>query len=81
MTSSWGEWFNVRITEFTFKDRESDLVSSSEEEQEPPGRVEEPFVCSREQTGGRTAPEAGTSADPTSLGPWLDSVIGRPAGG
>ncbi len=85
MTSSWGEWFNVRITEFTFKDRESDLVSSSKEEQEAPGRVEEPFVCSPEQRG-RAAPAVGatgtgSSPDPTSLGSWLDSVIGRHAGG
>ena len=30
-TTSWGEWFNVRIVEFTFKDQNSQTVTSAQE--------------------------------------------------
>jgi hypothetical protein len=82
MTSSWGEWFNVRIVQFTFKDQQSKIVSSSSEEAGAGGKVDEPFVCSREQRKGR-APDAAATGAPTvgvtstsgGLAPWIDSVI------
>ena len=80
-TSSWGEWFNVRINQISFKDRESEVVSQQKEEDTLEGKVEEPFTCTREQRGGaRLGPAMGAEqAAPSSTGltPWLESVIGR----
>jgi phospholipid/cholesterol/gamma-HCH transport system substrate-binding protein len=81
MTSSWGEWFNVRIVEFTLKDNNSDVVSRERETADETGKVTPPFTCSPEDRRGRapTTAAASAPAQPTSTGltPWLDSVIGR----
>ena len=80
-TSSWGEWFNVRIVEFTFKDEHGKTISDGKED---PGNrsatAPSAFSCGNEgpaHGGGANAePEAGTSPQPGDLGPWLESVIG-----
>ena len=79
MTSSWGEWFNVRIVEFTFKDRESEVVSRERETSDETGKVEETFTCTPEQRDGQQlGPEQPAGPEPSvGLTPWIDSVIGR----
>ncbi|HVL64571.1 MAG TPA: MlaD family protein [Actinomycetota bacterium] len=74
-TTSWGEWFNVRITEVIFKDPESNTIFSRSET--PQQRAEEPPTpaftdCGKETfgTGGRDgskAARAGVSDGPEAL--------------
>ena len=47
MTSSWGEWFNVRIVEVTFKDERGRTISSSEEDRDDGRDLDPGYVCSR----------------------------------
>jgi phospholipid/cholesterol/gamma-HCH transport system substrate-binding protein len=81
MTSSWGEWFNVRIVEFSFKDRESEIVSRERETADETGKVEETFTCTPEQRNGQQLRPTQATADQPSVGltPWIESVIGRDA--
>jgi phospholipid/cholesterol/gamma-HCH transport system substrate-binding protein len=87
MTSSWGEWFNVRIVEFTFKDEQGRTISDTTEG--PNARQDQdtpPFSCGDEGPAHAGGADAGTTGGATpatpsgSLDPWLDSVIaGRQA--
>jgi ABC-type transporter Mla subunit MlaD len=57
-TTSWGEWFNVRITSVTLKDRQSATVAQVNEtpnQRGPRGTVPPVFTC------GGTPPAPGTS--------------------
>lgn len=80
-TSSWGEWFNVRIVELVFKDQHGNIVSSQSEEPVA-GKVPPPYTCGG--NGDPNAPaalsagaQAGASetAQPRSLGGWIDSLL------
>ena len=86
MTSSWGEWFNVRITEFTLKDEQGNLVSAANaRSRRTPAGSRSRSSARRNRRADGPGPPPGTAtgapADTTGLGPWLDSVIGERAGG
>jgi phospholipid/cholesterol/gamma-HCH transport system substrate-binding protein len=76
-TSSWGEWFNVRIVEFTFRDETGALVSrTGEGPNARSGEDPPPFRCGNEgpaHAGPADAAEPTTR--PMPLDSWLDSVI------
>ena len=85
-TSSWGEWFNVRIVEFVFKDQEGNvIVKNSETPQQRPDPKDIPktVTCPNGKpvatsfTGGGQAGEETSS--PVPLSGWLDSVTGGEA--
>jgi ABC-type transporter Mla subunit MlaD len=70
-TTSWGEWFNVRIVGFTLKDRQSRLAGGAGElpnQHGPSGRA--PFTC------GGPAP----LGQPIPPGPSLGGQGGPPSG-
>lgn len=79
MTSSWGEWFNVRIVEFTFKDEQGKTITDTEEGPDARKDQDTPeFSCGDEgpaHTGGANAGGYASGAPPASLGSWLDSVV------
>jgi phospholipid/cholesterol/gamma-HCH transport system substrate-binding protein len=85
-TSSWGEWFNVRITKFIVKDHEGNPVASAQESPANlPAKAPPAVTC---PTGAPVtthyAPNSGQSmplSQPTTLGPWIDSVTGGESGG
>jgi phospholipid/cholesterol/gamma-HCH transport system substrate-binding protein len=84
-TSSWGEWFNVRIVEFTFKDEHGRVISRETEgadarsAQAPPAHD-----CGGPGEGGRNvapppADEPPVPSREASLATWIDTVAGGPA--
>lgn len=81
-TSSWGEWFNVRIVEITFKDNQgNDIVRQGEGPGARPTNYPGVFTCRDEKglptpvlRGQQSDQQAGTQA--RTLGSWMDSVTG-----
>ena len=81
-TTSWGEWFNVRIIEIVVKDNEGNVIASQREGQEnrdgqappvvecPDGRPVRVFYDETGTTGSRTAPPQ------PSLDSWIAAVTG-----
>jgi phospholipid/cholesterol/gamma-HCH transport system substrate-binding protein len=84
MTSGWGEWFNVRIVKFVFKDQEGNEIGSFQETDRPkPGEIPKTVTCpngSPVATNFATqgGPPPGTA--PVSLQGWIDSVTGGGGG-
>jgi phospholipid/cholesterol/gamma-HCH transport system substrate-binding protein len=88
-TSSWGEWFNVRIYEFTVKDEHGKVIAGGVEG--PDGRTDQAAApahdCGGPGEGGRNVvPSQSAPALPAlpappsgSLGTWIDTVVGGPA--
>lgn len=83
MTSSWGEWFNVRIAQFTFKDEHGNVISRFTEG--PDARADQAVPahdCGGAGEGGRDvdAPDSGPLpvVSTVSLDSWLASVAGGP---
>jgi phospholipid/cholesterol/gamma-HCH transport system substrate-binding protein len=79
-TSSWGQWFNVRVTEIVFKDQSGAPISSADEtsEQRGPG-PQHPVTCGGApslQKGHRkgTAAAASTPSGGSSLRAFVESV-------
>lgn len=65
-TTSWGEWFNVRITEVLIKDDASETLVH--EKEIPQQRAEEPPTPAYTACGGETFSPAGRDATTTSDG-------------
>ncbi len=64
-TTSWGEWFNVRIVEFMFKDNNGNVIASAAETpQERNQKPIPPFTCG---TGLQYGPPIGTQLGPLGL--------------
>ena len=86
-TSSWGEWFNVRIVEFVVKDQEGAIIASAGEDDEQRAEKAPPsFDCPGGEPdvvdtpedadlGGVSAPGAGN--EQTTLRAWMDGMFGR----
>jgi phospholipid/cholesterol/gamma-HCH transport system substrate-binding protein len=74
-TTSWGEWFNVRIIAFSLRNRQSQVVGGASELPNQSGKARRPFTC-----GGRAQVGA-----PPNTGPGLGGQGGAggpgPAGG
>jgi phospholipid/cholesterol/gamma-HCH transport system substrate-binding protein len=88
MTSGWGEWFNVRIVKFIFKDHEGNEIYSAQETQDQrpkANEVPDTVICPQGTAVAGDFAKGGKSAEQTTspmhLGPWLDSVTGGDAGG
>lgn len=84
-TSSWGEWFNVRITKFVIKDHQGQEIESFQESpQGLPGKAPPAVTCPH---GTPVAADIGKGAggsgtpQPVTLGPWMDSVTGAESDG
>jgi phospholipid/cholesterol/gamma-HCH transport system substrate-binding protein len=79
-TSSWGEWFNVRIVRLVFKDQEGEIISTQDEDPGSRPAQGPPFTMCQ---GGRSItvqPKpggGGSESHETGLAPWIDSVAGR----
>ena len=78
-TSSWGEWFNVRISEVVVKDQNGNVITSqSETAQQGPDKPPPSVVCPSGNPvtatfgGGGAAEPSG----PVELATWIDSVTG-----
>jgi phospholipid/cholesterol/gamma-HCH transport system substrate-binding protein len=85
-TSSWGEWFNVRIVKFIFKDHEgNEIASAQSSDANLPDRAPPAVTCPNgKPVVTHFAPSAGGGSavsQPTGLGPWIDSVTGGESGG
>jgi phospholipid/cholesterol/gamma-HCH transport system substrate-binding protein len=75
MTSSWGEWFNVRIVEVVFKDEHGRTISQSREQPgQRQGQAPPQFSCGYE---GPAYGGGGGGTRPRTLGTWLDSLTGE----
>jgi phospholipid/cholesterol/gamma-HCH transport system substrate-binding protein len=87
-TSSWGEWFNVRIVEFVIKDHQGNVITSqSESPQQAPRAVPPAVTCPNgfPITDPSTVSEHGSaaqapSADPVSMRTWFHSLFGESDG-
>lgn len=86
LTTSWGEWFNVRIVEFVVKDREGNEISSAAEDSsarddEAPPVIECPEGRSVEVhydgAGGFRQAASARQQDNGGLDAWLRSVTGE----
>lgn len=90
LTTSWGEWFNVRIVEFVVKDREGNIIANAKEDSTARADEAPPTIVCPEG-----APvEALGNADPTKprsaqasaqqrnggLDAWLSTVVGGGGG-
>ena len=55
-TTSWGEWFNVRVTKFKFADQNSKTIASAQEldQQRPPVALPKPFTCGQGSPFGKS---------------------------
>ena len=62
-TTSWGEWFNVRIVEAVIKDKHGNTVGSASESDQQHGPAEPPFTC------GGPIPKGGGQAGAGAAGP------------
>jgi phospholipid/cholesterol/gamma-HCH transport system substrate-binding protein len=85
-TSSWGEWFNVRIEKFIVKDHEGNPIASAQESpQNLPGRAPPAVECPNgAPVISHYAPGAGGGSpvsQSTGLEPWIDSVTGEQSDG
>ncbi|MGH2723545.1 MAG: MCE family protein [Actinomycetota bacterium] len=88
-TSSWGEWFNVRIVEFVVKDEEGAIIASAGELDEQRGDEGPPsFDCpggtpdvvdvpDDADLGGVSQPAGG--AAPVGLQGWMNGLFGESA--
>jgi phospholipid/cholesterol/gamma-HCH transport system substrate-binding protein len=83
LTSSWGEWFNVRIVELTFKDEHGRDISKTSEGPRPSTRGTEAFGCGNPDGPGGVAPR-GTgepaATHPRTLERWVESLVGASDG-
>jgi phospholipid/cholesterol/gamma-HCH transport system substrate-binding protein len=86
-TSSWGEWFNVRIVRFVVKDDQGNIIASQGEgPSSRPDRAPPVVECPRGRPRALHAsgppPETGPVTVPTGgdLGAWLDGVTGAADG-
>jgi phospholipid/cholesterol/gamma-HCH transport system substrate-binding protein len=61
-TTSWGEWFNVRIVKVVLKDQEGNVVGGAEEDPGHREPAEPPYQC--ENFKGKGKSEKGSNADP-----------------
>jgi phospholipid/cholesterol/gamma-HCH transport system substrate-binding protein len=89
-TSSWGEWFNVRIVKLVFKDDQGNIISSQEEGPDSrPARGPDFTVCrggrpvkvqpATNGSGGSGAQETASEPHPVGLEPFVETVIGEEA--
>jgi phospholipid/cholesterol/gamma-HCH transport system substrate-binding protein len=83
-TSSWGEWFNVRIVEFTVKDDQGNIISHHREGADARADQSIPaHDCGGTGEGGRDVAPAEGGGPPVprqgTLAPWLDTVTGGQA--
>src|SRR5207247_7843267 len=80
-TSSWGQWFNVRVTKVLFKDNNGHLISSSGEQpiergDKSAGPVVTCGAAPSLQRSGDTGSNSGSSSNGTSLRDFIDFVTG-----
>jgi phospholipid/cholesterol/gamma-HCH transport system substrate-binding protein len=89
-TTSWGQWFNVRIVRFTLKDQnDRTLFSSGETSQERGGTSAKPYTCGTGVPGTGVNPNEGQGGGPvpagvpssgsngfTGLGGFVQNVLG-----
>jgi ABC-type transporter Mla subunit MlaD len=61
-TTSWGEWFNVRIVKVVLKDQEGNVVGGAEEDPGNRERAEPPYQCENFKGKGRTEGSSNTGA-------------------
>jgi phospholipid/cholesterol/gamma-HCH transport system substrate-binding protein len=56
-TTSWGEWFNVRVVKFKFADQNSKTIVSAGEspQQRPPVALPKPYMCGQGSPYGKGA--------------------------
>jgi phospholipid/cholesterol/gamma-HCH transport system substrate-binding protein len=84
-TSSWGEWFNVRIVEFVVMDDQSNIIASGgEEEDQRPHDAAPAIDCPRGEPAPVDVPDdadlGGVDVQPartTSVDGWLDGTLGK----
>jgi phospholipid/cholesterol/gamma-HCH transport system substrate-binding protein len=83
-TSSWGEWFNVRIVEFVVKDNQGNVISAqSESRQQAPGAVPPAVTCpdgfpitDPSTVSDRGSGAQAASAEPVGIRNWFHSLFG-----
>ncbi|HXJ63871.1 MAG TPA: MCE family protein [Actinomycetota bacterium] len=73
-TTSWGEWFNVRVIRITLKDNQDNTLVSQGETPQERGDTSagKPYTC------GTTVPGTGVNPDEGQNGPGLPGVPGLP---
>jgi phospholipid/cholesterol/gamma-HCH transport system substrate-binding protein len=85
-TTSWGEWFNVRVEKFKFADSNSKTIASAQEfdNERPPVALPRPFTCGQGSPFGkgagaaarRTGGGSGGAAGFENVGGFLKTVVG-----
>jgi phospholipid/cholesterol/gamma-HCH transport system substrate-binding protein len=84
-TTSWGQWFNVRIVRFTLKDKnDRTLISQGETPQERGSTSQRPYTCGASVPGTGVNPNEGQSGPGLPAGPAGSSGLpssGLPASG
>jgi phospholipid/cholesterol/gamma-HCH transport system substrate-binding protein len=83
-TSSWGEWFNVRITKFVVKDHHGNEIASAQESPDNlPDKAPPPVTCPHGTPVANDLPGKGAGAvvQPLTLEPWVESVTGAESDG
>jgi phospholipid/cholesterol/gamma-HCH transport system substrate-binding protein len=65
-TTSWGEWFNVRVIRFTIKDKEGKAIVSQGENslERDPGKAQRPYTCGTAVPGTGVNPNEGQDGNP-----------------
>lgn len=83
LTSSWGEWFNVRIVQFVVKDEEGNVIAFQREDPESqrPDRGPHPTDCPRGgpepvDPSAHANPRAPQESEPIGIDGLLDAVTG-----
>jgi phospholipid/cholesterol/gamma-HCH transport system substrate-binding protein len=72
-TTSWGQWFNVRIIRFTLKDKsDHTLLSQGETSQQRGGTAQRPYTC------GEAVPGTGVNPNEGQGGPGLPAGLPAP---
>jgi phospholipid/cholesterol/gamma-HCH transport system substrate-binding protein len=79
-TTSWGEWFNVRVIRFTIKDKnDRTLFSQGETAQEHGGTTQRPYSCGTGVPGTGVNPNEGQDGGGVPGVPGVPGVL--PGGG
>lgn len=86
-TSSWGEWFNVRIVEIVFKDSDGNPIVDLAENDDQRGGVDRPVLRCPEGSpvrqhldGGPYQRPPGPQMQSQDLSGWMDTVSGGAGG-
>jgi hypothetical protein len=77
-TSSWGQWFNVRVTTVVFKDNNGNVISSADEGADSRGATSgKVYSCGPWTPKNARNPRPGQTHGSTGLDSFIDFVTSR----